>query len=137
MDIIFQYAEQMIDLSDAILEHRHGLNDEQGRYMETIHKWSLDFITNLFEYQNTPLPQFRHFLNHDALTPLTVTIGYADILLMNALGELKDPYREAIQTIRDYSAGLMEEVRDLQQQLRDFMDSIGMPLELELEAEVA
>ena len=121
IDEIYDYSSYIIEIAQAILEHTKGLNAEQVEQMEIVHRRAVDFITEFIEAQERELERFRSYLNHDALTPLSIVIGYTELLLMNASGDLGDPYREAVQQIRDNGYVLRDLVREFHEFVLQFV----------------
>ena len=113
-DNILQYSSYLIDLSNTLLEHRDGLTEHQAEIMDTIHRRSEQFQNDFLARYNTSIKKLASYLNHDALTPLTVIIGYSEMLLLEAAGPLEGDYREAVEYLRDCSYALHEEVVELQ-----------------------
>ena len=121
IDEIYDHSSYIIDLVQAILEHRSGLNAEQTEHMDTMHRCAVDFITQFIEAQEREIEYFRRYLSHDAMTPLTIVIGYAELIVMGTCGELSDPYREAIQQICDSGYILRDLIRDMHEFVLQFV----------------
>ena len=115
IDDIYEQSTFIIDLSQAVLDHSGGLKKDQVEHLEAIHRRAVEFITEFLQKQSEEIEVFRSYLNHDALSPITIIVGYADMLLMDT--QLADPYREAFQQIRDSGNTL----RDLVQEMLDFV----------------
>jgi hypothetical protein len=128
MDIIVEYALEMVDISGAILEHRQPLTDVQVEHVEIIHQRGIEFIVTFQEKMGLPVRDLRRYLSHDALSPLTVVVGFTQLILFEARTEpLPEAYMEAFDAIRDYGQALVEEVKTLHEQLWGFMQTMGIP----------
>jgi signal transduction histidine kinase len=127
MDAILQYASNIIDISGAILEHAHGINRQQAQFVETIHHRTIRFANEYIEKREWPVQALRRYLNHDAMSPLTIVIGYSEWLIDGSFGELKDAYKEALEEIREYGYALQDEINDLHTQVWSFMQQMGIP----------
>ncbi len=118
---MIDHATLIIDISLALIEHRRGLNDSQVASVETIHRRAVEFITSLIHNREMPLNTFASYLNHDARTPLTVIIGYSEVMLSDMLGELSPPYRDAIQQICDCGYILDEDITEMHDTVRQLL----------------
>ncbi|MFW5691385.1 MAG: hypothetical protein ACOCXZ_02680 [Chloroflexota bacterium] len=127
MDIILEYASTIADISGAILDHRHGINDTQCEHIATIHRRALAFLNEYSSKQTLPVQQLRSYLNHDALSPVTVMIGYSEWLLGDAVGALSAPYRHAIEEMRDFAYALRDEIHYLHEHIWQFMQMMDIP----------
>lgn len=127
MDVIIEYASYVIDIAATVLDHQDGLDAEQVSDVEVIHRRAVAFVDDYIQNQSLPVDQLRRYLNHDAMSPISVIIGYSEWLLMGTFNELTGAYKEAIQEIRDYSYMLKEEIQILHEQVWEFMQSIGIP----------
>lgn len=127
MDVSLEYASQILDITSIILDHSSGLNKDQVKHVYTIHRRTFQFVSDYMAKQSVPIQELRHYLNHDALSPVTVIIGYSEVLLMEASGSLSDPYRDAVKEICQFGYALLEELRDMHEQLWEFMQEMGIP----------
>jgi light-regulated signal transduction histidine kinase (bacteriophytochrome) len=113
MNEAVEYASQVIDLCDLLMEHRHRLTEDQASTVETIYRRAVGFITDFMQHQPNTIQKLASYLNHDAMSPVTIMVGYSELLLMNAMGEMDAVVREVVQYIADYSHALHEELKDL------------------------
>lgn len=127
MDTSLEYASQILDITSMILEHSSGLNHDQVQHVETIHRRAFQFVSDYMQKQSVPIQELRQYLNHDALSPITVIIGYTEVLLMEANGALAGPYREAIKEINTFGYALHEELKYMHEQVWDFMQKMEIP----------
>lgn len=127
MDISLEYASQILDITSLVLQHSSGLNSEQKQHVSTIHRRAFQFVDDYLNKQSVPVQELRQYLNHDALSPITVIIGYSEVLLMNGGGNLADPYREAIEEINNFGYALLEEIKAMHNQVWEFMQQMGIP----------
>lgn len=127
MDVSLEYASQILDITSLVLEHSSGLNRDQKQHIKTIHRRAFQFVDDYLNKQSVPVQELRHYLNHDALSPVTVIIGYSEVLLMEASGELADPYREAVMEINNSGYGLLNELKNMHAQVWEFMQEMGIP----------
>jgi len=126
MDVAIDYASQILDITSLVLQHSGGLNREQKKHVNTIHRRAFQFVSDYMDKQSVPVQELRSYLNHDALSPITVIIGYSEVLLMDVSG-LAEPYREAIQEINNFGYALLEELKDMHEQVWEFMQQVGIP----------
>lgn len=127
MDVSLEYASQILDITSLVLDHSSGLNHDQIKHVKTIHRRAFQFVDDYLKKQSVPVQELRRYLNHDAVSPITVIIGYSEVLLMEASGALAEPYREAIQEINHFGYALLQEIRDMHTQVWDFMQQLGIP----------
>lgn len=127
MDVSLEYASQILDITSIVLDHSSGLNHDQIKHVETIHRRAFQFVSDYMQKQSVPIQELRRYLNHDALSPVTVIIGYTEVLLMEASGRLSGPYREAIQEINNFGYALHEELKYMYEQVWEFMQQMEIP----------
>ena len=127
MDVSLEYASQILDITSMVLEHSSGLNDDQIQHIERIHQRTYQFIGDYMRNQSVPIQELRRYLNHDALGPITVIIGYTEVLLMGASGTLPGPYHEAVKEINTFGYALHEELKYMHEQVWNFMQQMEIP----------
>lgn len=127
MDVALDYASQILDITSLVLQHSRGLSIEQKKHVKTIHRRAFQFVGDYMDKQSVPIQELRSYLNHDALSPVTVIIGYSEVLLMDGMGELADPYREAITEVKNFGYALHEELKDMHEQVWNFMQMMEIP----------
>ena len=116
----------MIDLAEIMLEHKHGLNDMQADAVQTIHRRSIDFIETFIRKWHKNGEVFCSYLNHDALSPITVIIGYAEVMLQGMMGGLNEPYLEAMQQLRDYAVDTKAILDEMQYYVMAGLRNVGL-----------
>lgn len=121
MENTVECATYVIDLTQAMLEYRQGLSDEQYEHIITINRRAVEFITSLIHNQSMSLDKFASYLNHDAMSPLTIVIGYSEVLLAGMCGDLPSDYREAIEQVRDCGQMLREDIQEMHTALRELL----------------
>lgn len=121
-----EYGTYVIDLTAAMLEHRNRLTEEQAEQIETVHKRAIQFVTEFLQHENADLDTLLSYLNHDALSPVTIIIGSAEVMVMGMLGKMPKPFMDAIEEIRECGYLLRDDLYDMQRELIEFMESIGM-----------
>jgi hypothetical protein len=114
MDSVVEYTAQIIDICDVLLQHQNRLTDEQALHIDMIYRRSVGFITDFMQLQPGTIQSIASYLNHDAFSPITIMLGYSDLMLMGVFGDMDEVVREAVQYIRDYSGVLNEELKELQ-----------------------
>ncbi|MCU0514726.1 MAG: hypothetical protein MUE40_19400 [Anaerolineae bacterium] len=114
MDNVVEYTTQIIDLCDLLLQHQERLSADQREHIATIYRRAVGFITEFMECQPGTIQAIASYLNHDALSPVTIMVGYSELLLMGGFGDLDEVVTEVVGYIRDYSYALMDELKDLQ-----------------------
>jgi len=116
-----EYGSYIIDIIDAMLEHKHGMTNDQIEHVLTIRRRAVGFITDFLQAEAQPLEQFRSYLSHDAMSPITIVIGYAEILLMDSFGELTGPYRDAMDEILKCGYAMKEDIHELHLAIHNFL----------------
>lgn len=127
MDQIIEYASYTIDITHALLDHPQGLNEQQLDFVRVIERRAVEFITDFMQKQSTPVQELRRYLNHDALSPITVIIGYSEFALMEDQGRMHPDYRDAFQQICDCGYAIQTEIKDLHEQVWTFMQEMDIP----------
>ena len=127
MDVSLEYASQILDITSLVLQHSSGLNRDQKQHVKTIHRRAFQFVDDYLQKQSVPVQELRSYLNHDALSPVTVIIGYSEVLLMDGSGELAGPYREAITEVNNFGYALLDELKFMHEQVWGFMQQVGIP----------
>jgi len=126
MATTIDYAAHIIDLSDAMLEHREGLNDEQFKRVSVINRATVDFVTEFMQYETTSAPALLNYLTNQAARPLRAVMKNAKMMLIGECGAMENDYAEAVQEIFDCGRVIIEDVHHLRDDLQEFMKSIGM-----------
>lgn len=129
MDSIVELTSNVINIAGTILEHRSGISTAYAEHVETIYQRSVRFVDDYIEKQSLPVQELRRYLNHDALSPVTIIIGYSELMLMEGQqdGTLPAPYAEALQEIAHYGYAIQEELQDFHAQVWNFMQQMGIP----------
>jgi hypothetical protein len=118
-------ASYIIDLSDAMLNHRTGLNAQQIGHLETINRRAVEFVTEFLLHENSDLDTLFDFLSHEAIQPISIIIGYSEYMLIGGAESMQPVFREAVEEICDCGYSLRDDMQLLLEELVDFMDSIG------------
>jgi signal transduction histidine kinase len=126
MASFIHYAVYIIDLTDAMLTNSSGLNEQQVDFIQTIHRRSVQFVTDFLQYENGSLDHYLSYLNHDAMSPLSVIIGYSEFMLMGGAGDIQTEYREAVEEIRNCGHYLRDQVTRTQKRVLKFMKQAGI-----------
>lgn len=119
MDNVLEYSTRIIDLCDLLVQHQDRLTCDQAEHIATIYRRAVGFITEFMQNQPATIQSIASYLNHDALSPITVMVGYSELMLMGAFGEMDEVVCEVVGYIRDYCQALHEELKDLQTLLVD------------------
>lgn len=127
MDTITEYASYTIDITQALQQYPDGLNEQQLEFVRIIERRAVEFITDFMQKQTLPVQDLRRYLNHDALSPVTVIIGYAEFALMADEGRMPPDYRDAFQQLCDCGYAIQQEIRDLHEQIWNFMQEMDIP----------
>jgi hypothetical protein len=129
MDSVMEYTTQIIDLCDVLLQHQDRLTREQAEHIAMIYQRTVGFVTDFLQQQPGTIQSIAGYLNHDAFGPLTIMLGYSDLMLMGAFGEMDEVVREVVQYIRDYSGVLHEELKELQTLMVNLRQRLNIPSE--------
>jgi hypothetical protein len=120
-----QCATYIIDLSDAMLNHRQGLSAQQIAHLETINRRTVEFVTEFLLHENSDLDTLFNFLSFQAIQPISIIIGFSEYMLIGGTESMLPVYREAIEEICDCGYSLRDDMQLMLEELVDFMDSIG------------
>lgn len=112
METILECGKYVIEITEAMLQH-NGLLPDQNSHVETIHRRAVEFMTDFLYGQQMTVKKFASYLNHDALSPITVVIGYTEMFLMNGFGDMPDGYAEAFEQVRDCGYIIQDEIREM------------------------
>jgi signal transduction histidine kinase len=121
MQTTVEYGSYIIDITDAMMEHKQGLTNDQYDQIAVMHRRAVDFVTEFLQAEASHLEEFRRFLSHDAMSPITIVIGYSELLLMGASGDLQGPYHEAVTNIRECAYAIKSDIEELHQAIREFL----------------
>jgi hypothetical protein len=121
-----EYATYIIDLSMAMLEHRIGLTDAQAQRLQMIHGRAVDFLTEYIQHESSGLLELLDYLGKDAVSPLRIIIGCADMILNGQCGIVQEAYAEAIEEIRECSYCIQNDIEDMYENLQNLMSDLGM-----------
>lgn len=121
-----EYATYIIDLTDAMLEHRQGLNEPQVQRLQMIQRRTVDFLTDYMQHESSSLSNLLSYLGDEAPKPLRIIMGCCDMLLSGNYGVMQPAYLEAVQEILDCGYEIQNEVEEMYENLRDFMQNMGM-----------
>lgn len=119
-----EYASYVIELTTAMLEHKRRLNTMHIDQIDTIRRRAVQFVTDMMLHENRPLDELVSYLNHDAMSPITIVIGFSELLLMEAT--MPQAFLEAMEEIRDCGYLIRDDIYDLRAQLLEFMENIGL-----------
>lgn len=110
---IFQHLDQLKDLLHRILNHHHDLNTSQIEQIETIYRHTNKFELDFNQKQSLPADKFASYLNHDALSPVTIIIGYAEMLQLEYVGPLPTRHRETVERVCESGYALHEDLKTM------------------------
>ena len=121
-----EYATYIIDLTDAMMEHRKGLNAEQFHRIGLINHRAVQFITLFMQKESVSAPALLQYLTEDAQEPLRSIRGNCKKMMSGEYGEFEPDYAEAIQEIYDCVYEMVGDVQQLCRDLKQFMAAIGI-----------
>ncbi|MGB7338348.1 MAG: hypothetical protein WBC91_05585 [Phototrophicaceae bacterium] len=121
---IVEYGTYIIDITDAMIEHRRGLTVEQLELLDQINRCAVSFVTACVENENTDLPTLYRFLDHGAPRLITLINHQSEFLLK--FRKLHVSYRDALQNIHQCSVAIQNELTQMKVDLEGFMSRIGM-----------
>jgi hypothetical protein len=76
---ILELTYQIINQINILLDSTQHLEDKFRDKIDKIDSKMNEFITNYHSHLSLPTNEFVSYLNHDALSPLTVVVGYAEL----------------------------------------------------------
>ena len=100
--MLHQHAHIIIDGAQALLNLTDGpLTEKQTRIVKTIIANAERFVHIYAEFQSVPFEVFaaNKSMRHEMGTPLTPINGYAELLMMGALGALNTAQQHHVQRI--------------------------------------
>ncbi|MDQ7025529.1 MAG: hypothetical protein Q9P44_08220 [Anaerolineae bacterium] len=120
------YAAYIIDLTNAMLEHRQGLSKEQFHRINFINHGAVEFVTGYMQHETLSAPALLQYLTHDAQRPLRAILGNCKKLLDGQCGVLHVDYAEGVGEIHDCVFSMVDEIQQLCRDLQQFMATIGI-----------
>lgn len=121
---VVEYGTYIIDISDAMMEHREGLNAEQVTILRQIRDSAQTLVTQCLQHESADLVTLYYFLYGKAPVPVTHMINHCDFMLR--MWKLHPAYEEAFQNIRECSVAIRQELGQMKADLVGFMEKIGM-----------
>lgn len=121
---IVEYGTYIIDITDAMIEHRRGLSLEQLELLNQINDHAVAFVTACLENENTDLPTLYRYLDHEAPRLVTLINHHSEFLLK--FRKLHTSYRDAIKNIHQCSQLIQDELVKMKRDLQAFMARIGL-----------
>jgi hypothetical protein len=121
-----EYGSYIIDLTDAMLENRQALNDEQVQRIRMINRRTVDFLTDYLQHESSSLPELLYYLQSGAPAPLRIIIGCAKMLISGHCGILPHDYHAAMKEVLQCGYAISTEVEDMYRNLRTFMEEMGI-----------
>jgi len=76
---ILDQGYQLINYINMLLSSTQRLDDNFRFKLEKVGFKMNEFVTNYHSHLTLPITEFASYLNHDALSPLTVVLGYAEL----------------------------------------------------------
>ena len=76
---ISEQSYQLIDQINTLISSTQGLEDNYHAKLIKVGFKMNEFVTNYHAHLSLPVSEFASYLNHDALSPLTVVLGYAEL----------------------------------------------------------
>ncbi len=123
---VVEYGTYIIDITDAMIEHRRGLSTEQLELLEQINQRAVSFVTACLQNETTDLPTLYRFLNEQAPRLVELIKLHSEFLLK--FRKLHQNYRDAIKNIHQCSLAIKNELKQMKADLNNFMSRIGMPI---------
>lgn len=113
MDPTIKQATTIIHAVQTLLEQAAYLNDEQIEHLWTIYHNAEEFISGFIDRRNLPPAAFAHYLSHDAMSPVTIVIGYAELLQSGICGTLPVECQTTLGEISEYGRILQDDLKIL------------------------
>lgn len=120
-----EYASYVIDLTDAMLEHRSNLDTQQISHLKTINRRAVEFVTTFLLHEKADLDTLYNYFSSDAIQPISIIIGYSEYMLICGSETMLPAYREAIEEIRECGYALRDDMQTMLDELVEFMETIG------------
>ncbi len=80
MDVsISDQSYQLINYINILLDSTQRLDDNFRSKLEKVGFKMNEFVTNYHSHLTLTVDEFASYLNHDALSPLTIVLGYAEL----------------------------------------------------------
>ncbi len=103
---------QLIDNINLLLDSTHRLDDNFRAKLEKVAFKMNEFVTNYHSHLTLSVTEFASYLNHDALSPLTVVLGYAELFRSIHAHMLTSDEINLLNTICERLRLLTESLRD-------------------------
>jgi hypothetical protein len=120
------YGSYIIDITDALLEHRQPLVAPQIEHLQVMRHNAVLFTTQFHRLEKRSLPDLLTFLRDEAMQHINIIISYGEVLLMDTYGKLPDAHKEALQELSECALALRQEIRDIREDLEAFMEEMGL-----------
>lgn len=76
---IYQQAQQLVTDIDTLFHTTQHLDDKFHSKIEKMSRKMREFVVSYQTYSQLSLGEYLSYLNHDALSPLTIVLGYAEL----------------------------------------------------------
>ena len=74
-----EQSEQLIENINIFIDATQHLDEKyRDKLFKMNHKMN-DFVQDYLNYSSLSISEYASFLNHDALSPLTIVLGYAEL----------------------------------------------------------
>jgi signal transduction histidine kinase len=107
----------LVDLVANLQVTSHNLSDKQASQVDKMGSKISEFVTQYILHSQLTISEFASYLNHDALSPLTVVMGYAELFRTVQNESLTEPQFILIEDICAIIGQLTENVRALRNEL--------------------
>lgn len=121
---VVEYGTYIIDLADAMIDHRRGLDNEHLSCLQTVRDRTVRFVTSCIQHENADLETLHHFLTGGAKQSVAIIISYSDFLMMDEA--LHIAYRDAVGRIKECALSIKDELQQMEADLIAFMEKIGL-----------
>jgi hypothetical protein len=121
-----EYASHIIDLTNAMMEYRQELNEDQFYRINLVNHRAVQFITNYMRKESVSAPALLQYLTEEAQEPLRSIRGNCKKMLAGEYGVFDADYAEAIQEIHTCVYEMVDDIKQLCRDLKQFMATIGM-----------
>lgn len=123
---VVEYGTYIIDISDAMIEHRKGLNAEQIQILNQVRERAQCLVTKCLQNEHSDLTTLYYFLSGQAPIPVTHIINHCNFILR--MWKLHLAYQDGIEKILACIIAVREELQQMKLDLINFMEKIGMEI---------
>ncbi|MGB1288476.1 MAG: hypothetical protein ACPG7F_18220 [Aggregatilineales bacterium] len=95
-------SQKIIQQTDKLLDDRATLSNRQVQKLQTIHRCTLDFLRTYHARHKLSQKQLQTYLQWEAINPITMMVGYSELMMMGFCGKFTDEQQKLIHELNRY-----------------------------------